>query len=162
MIATPPAKLSQHGVMLIWHDVGLLITGEPGIGKSSLALELLSQNAILIADDIVDITRQTNQLIATCPALSHGILHSRELGLLNIRTLFHESQWQSDAQVDAVVHLSVSNKHPVQWQKEVETQTFLGLELPKLTLTPHSTASLPVRIAIWLRDQFPESYVAPP
>lgn len=161
MIASPPAKLSQHGVMLIWCDIGLLITGEPGIGKSNLALELLSQNAILVADDIVDLTRQTHQLIATCPALSHGLLHTRELGVLNIQTVFNASQWQPDAQVNAVVHLATHHTQPVQWQKTAESQTFLGVTLPKLTLSPHSTASLPVRIAIWLRDQFPASYVAP-
>lgn len=158
MTAAPPAKLSQHGVMLIWHNIGLLITGDPGIGKSTLALELLSQNAILVADDIVDITRQTDQLIATCPTVSHYLLHTRELGLLNITERFDASQWQPSAQLDAVVHLTHDMTRPIQLDPQPQIQSFLGLALPKLTLSPNSTASLSVRMTIWLRGQFPESY----
>ncbi|MEX0614556.1 MAG: serine kinase, partial [Methylophaga sp.] len=77
------AVIQRHAVMVRWQDHGLLICGPPGIGKSSLALAILSQSGQLIADDCVDIIRREGQLIARCPPAHIGLLHSRELGLLD-------------------------------------------------------------------------------
>ena len=45
---------SHHGVLINIFNKGVLLTGHAGIGKSSLALELIGAGHQLIADDIVD------------------------------------------------------------------------------------------------------------
>lgn len=154
MATAASEKLSQHGVMLIWQTKGILITGDAGIGKSSLALELISQGAILIADDVVDITRKHTTLFATCPAFSRGLLHTRELGLLNIHSLFGEQACQNSGELDATVTLATQTPQPVQFEHPLQTEIFLGLTRPCITLSTHSPASLSVRIETWLRQHF--------
>lgn len=144
------AVIQQHGVMVRWQDHGLLICGPPGIGKSSLALAIVKQGGQLIADDIVDISRRQNQLIAHCPPSIAGQLHSRELGLLNIRSLFGNEAVQTESTLDAMVELLAAPPKTVSFQPQQFT-TLLGLKLPILTLSINNPLSLPERIDLWLR-----------
>ena len=146
------AVIQQHGVMVRWQDHGLLICGPPGIGKSSLALAIVKQCGQLIADDGVDISRRQNLLIACCPPTIDGQLHSRELGLLNIRSLFDNEAVQPESKLDAIIELLAEPPKTVSFQPQQFT-TLLGLKLPVLTLSINNPLSLPERIDLWLRRQ---------
>ncbi len=152
-MSQPAAIDSQHGVMLHYQGKGILIYGEAGIGKSSLALELIHQGAILIADDVVDFSLSAGQLIAYCPKMLSGLLHSRELGLMDIRKVCGEESWQSNTIADCCIELK-ANYHP---QSSVNTPThtkyILGKPLAVLTLSVHNPASLKTRIDSWLAMQ---------
>ena len=72
--------------------MGVLITGESGVGKSELGLELISRGHGLVADDIVEISRiSANTLEGRCPAMLKDFIEVRGLGVLNIRTIFGET-----------------------------------------------------------------------
>ncbi|MGD8925610.1 MAG: hypothetical protein PVG20_02090 [Thioalkalispiraceae bacterium] len=85
---------NEHGVFLSVFDIGLLISGAPGIGKSTLALELIERGHSLISDDVVHFEIDSNcdsgqpVLIGKCPTLLKGLLAVRDLGVLNITQLF--------------------------------------------------------------------------
>ncbi|MEM5787588.1 MAG: ATP-dependent RNA helicase HrpA, partial [Syntrophobacteraceae bacterium] len=81
-----------HGVFLDVLGLGVLITGESGLGKSELALELISRGHGLVADDAVEFSRTApNMIEGHCPQLLQNLLEVRGLGLLDIRTIFGET-----------------------------------------------------------------------
>lgn len=143
---------SCHGVMVSINGQGILITGEPGIGKSSLALELITQGHQLVADDIIDISSHNKQLVGHCPAMLKGLLNSRELGTINIEQLFGINATIASAPLRYVVEL---NTRPQPSQLEGTQQSVMLMEhvLPKLIINPDSPASVISRLLIWLKMQ---------
>jgi HPr kinase/phosphorylase len=95
-----------HGVFMDVLGLGVLITGESGLGKSELALELISRGHGLVADDAVHLARTSPHVIeGTCPTLLQNMLEVRGLGLLNIRTIFGETSVRRKMKLKLVVHL---------------------------------------------------------
>jgi HPr kinase/phosphorylase len=83
---------TTHGVLLDVLGVGVLITGDSGVGKSELALELVSRGSGLVADDVVELYRIGPETVeGRCPTLLSDFLEVRGLGVLNIRTIFGEA-----------------------------------------------------------------------
>ena len=81
-----------HGVFLDVLEMGVLITGASAIGKSELALELISRGNGLVADDIVELYRiSPDTLEGRCPGVLRDFLEVRGIGILNIRTIFGET-----------------------------------------------------------------------
>jgi serine kinase of HPr protein (carbohydrate metabolism regulator) len=86
--------------------LGVLITGESGVGKSELGLELISRGHGLVADDVVEISRiAANTLEGRCPPMLKDFLEVRGLGLLNIRTIFGETAVRPKMKLKLVTHL---------------------------------------------------------
>ncbi len=85
-------SVERHGVFMDVLGLGVMIIGESGVGKSELALELVSRGHGLVADDVVEISRiAANTLEGRCPPMLKDFLEVRGLGLLNIRTIFGET-----------------------------------------------------------------------
>lgn len=77
-----------HGVLMQVHGVGVLLTGASGVGKSELALELITRGHQLIADDAPEFHQRDGTLYGHCPPLLQGFLEARSLGILNIGKLY--------------------------------------------------------------------------
>jgi HPr kinase/phosphorylase len=74
-----------HGVFLDVFEIGVLITGDSSIGKSELALELISRGHGLVADDVVELQQMGPETIqGRCPPMLRDFLEVRGLGVLNI------------------------------------------------------------------------------
>ena len=97
---------SMHGVFMDILGMGVLITGESGLGKSELGLELISRGHGLVADDAVDMFR-TNQtsIEGRCPELLQNLLEVRGIGLLDIRAIFGETAVRRKMRLNLIVHL---------------------------------------------------------
>ena len=139
--------------MLHYQGKGILLTGEAGIGKSSLALELIHHGAILIADDVVDFSLEADQLIGHCPKMLSGLLHSRELGLIDIRKVYGEESWRSSCIADFCIELKSVHQPPVSVTTPIHSKFILGKPLAVLTLSVQNPASLKTRIDSWLAMQ---------
>ena len=95
-----------HGVFLDVLGVGVLLTGASGVGKSELALELISRGSGLIADDVVEFCRVGPETIeGRCPPLLRDFLEVRGLGVLNVRTIFGEASLRPRKNLRLIVHL---------------------------------------------------------
>ena len=82
----------KHGVFLDVFEVGVLITGQSGLGKSELALELISRGHSLVADDAVEFHRTGPEMLeGRCPPMLRDFLEVRGLGVLNVRYIFGET-----------------------------------------------------------------------
>jgi HPr kinase/phosphorylase len=97
---------TAHGVFLDVLGMGVLITGASGVGKSELALELISRGSGLIADDVIEFYRIGPETIeGRCPPLLRDFLEVRGLGVLNIRTVFGEAALRPRKNLKLIVHL---------------------------------------------------------
>jgi HPr kinase/phosphorylase len=97
---------TRHGVFMDVLGLGVLITGDSGVGKSELGLELISRGHGLVADDVVEISRiGQDQLEGRCPPMLKDFLEVRGLGVLNIRTIFGETAVRPKMNLRLVVHL---------------------------------------------------------
>jgi HPr kinase/phosphorylase len=96
----------RHGVLMDVLGVGVLITGESGVGKSELALELISRGQGLVADDVVEISRiAATTLEGRCPPLLKDFLEVRGLGLINIRAIYGETAVRPKMKLKLIAHL---------------------------------------------------------
>ena len=98
--------VSVHGVFMDVFGMGVLITGDSGVGKSELALELISRGHGLVADDVVELARVAPTTIeGRCPGMLRDYLEVRGLGLLNIRTIYGETAARRKMKLRLIVHL---------------------------------------------------------
>lgn len=96
----------RHGVFLDVLGVGVLITGDSGIGKSELGLELITRGNGLVADDVTELFRVAPETLeGRCPELLRDFLEVRGLGMLNIRTMFGETAVRRKKGLKLIVHL---------------------------------------------------------
>ena len=97
---------SMHGVLLDVLGMGVMITGESGVGKSELALELVSRGHGLVADDVVELNRIAPETLeGHCPEILRDFLEVRGLGMLNIRIIFGETAVRRRKNLKLIVHL---------------------------------------------------------
>ena len=102
--------ISVHGVFIEVQGFGVLIKGNAAIGKSELALELITRGHRLIADDIVDFYRISPERIeGRCPALLQDFLEVRGLGILNIRALFGDNSVKPTKPLDLIIQLELAD-----------------------------------------------------
>jgi HPr kinase/phosphorylase len=99
-------RTTRHGVFMDILGVGVLITGESGLGKSELGLELVSRGHGLVADDAVDLYRISQTAIdGRCPELLMNLLEVRGIGLLDIKAIFGETAVRRKMRLKLIVHL---------------------------------------------------------
>lgn len=99
-------RTTRHGVFMDILGVGVLITGESGLGKSELGLELISRGHGLVADDAVDLYRVSQtSLVGRCPELLLNLLEVRGIGLLDIKAIFGETAVRRKMRLNLIVHL---------------------------------------------------------
>jgi HPr kinase/phosphorylase len=99
-------RCTMHGVFMDILGLGVMITGESGLGKSELGLELISRGNGLVADDAVDLYRINQDTIeGRCPDLLINLLEVRGIGLLDIRCIFGETAVRRKMRMKLIVHL---------------------------------------------------------
>ncbi|OYU26590.1 MAG: HPr kinase/phosphorylase [Burkholderiales bacterium PBB2] len=99
-------RTTRHGVFMDILGLGVLLTGESGLGKSELGLELISRGHGLVADDAVDLFRISQTAIeGRCPELLLNLLEVRGIGLLDIKAIFGETAVRRKMRLKLIVHL---------------------------------------------------------
>lgn len=131
-------SITMHGVFMDVLGVGVLVTGESGLGKSELGLELISRNHGLVADDAVEFSRTAPNIIeGRAPELLQNLMEVRGLGVLDIRAIFGEAAVRRKMRLNLIVHLVRSNigeddidRFPL----DMQTEDVLGLPVRKVTI----------------------------
>src|SRR5688572_31170886 len=99
-------RIIVHGVLMDVLGLGVLITGESGIGKSECAVDLIMRGHRLVADDTVEVRKRAETvLIGTCPELTRHHMEIRGLGVINIQDLFGIAATRTSKRIELVVQL---------------------------------------------------------
>ncbi len=113
--------ISIHGVLVDVYGVGVLITGESGIGKSEAALELIKRGHRLVSDDVVELRKVSDEtIIGSAPDITKHFIELRGIGIVDVKTLFGVSSVRDTQNIDLVIKLE-------EWDKDKEYDR-LGLE----------------------------------
>ncbi len=104
-------RIRIHGVLVDVYGVGLLITGESGIGKSEAALELVKRGHRLVSDDVVEIRKVSEAtLIGSAPDITKHFIELRGIGIIDVKMLFGASSVRETQNIDIVIKLEDWNK----------------------------------------------------
>jgi HPr kinase/phosphorylase len=148
---------SIHGVFLEVLGTGVLLKGDAGVGKSELALELITRGHRLIADDVVDLKHVAPETLeGVCPSLIRDFLEVRGLGILNIRFLFGEIAVKPQKNLKLIVELV----HPQEigevglnrLDMVASTETILGVAIPKVRIPVAAGRNLAVLVEVAVRN----------
>jgi HPr kinase/phosphorylase len=148
---------SMHGVFMDVLGLGVLITGESGVGKSELALELISRGHGLVADDVVEISRiATKTLEGRCPLLLRDFLEVRGLGVLNIRTIFGQTAVRPKMNLKLIVHLEKPGQAGTAPAERLPlhelTEDILGMSIRKIIIPVAAGRNLAVLLEAAVRN----------
>ncbi|MFT8872299.1 MAG: HPr(Ser) kinase/phosphatase [Sporolactobacillus sp.] len=142
---------SVHGVLVDVYGVGVLITGESGVGKSETALELVKRGHRLVADDSVEIRQQgESELVGSAPELIQHLLEIRGLGIINVMTLFGAGAVRTYKSVSLVVHLELWDQSKVYDRLGLDEERIklIDTEIPRLVLPVRPGRNLAVIIEV--------------
>ena len=137
-----------HGVMLNIYGKGVLLTGKSGIGKSEVALELISRGHMLVADDVVEVSRVHNDIICTAPKLLKRMLEIRGLGVIDVNYVFGGHCYLDKCDLDLVIHLVPfgENGEVDRLNPTSEKMRILGMDVPMVEVPVSEGKSLSVII----------------
>lgn len=147
---------TKHGVFLDVLGFGIMITGDSQIGKSELALELISRGAGLVADDAVELFQiGPETLQGRCPTILRDFLEVRGIGVLNIKAIFGETAVRPRKTLRLIVHLERPTEEYFRGldrlQTKSSTTTILGVEIPTVTLAVVAGRNLAVLVEAAVR-----------
>jgi HPr kinase/phosphorylase len=144
----------RHGVCMDVLGLGVLITGDSGVGKSELALELISRGQGLVADDVVEISRIAfSTLECRCPSVLKDFLEVRGLGVLNIRTIFGETAVRPKMNLRLIVHLERPGGVETERLPLHElSEDILGMTVRKVVIPVAAGRNLAVLLEAAVRD----------
>jgi HPr kinase/phosphorylase len=145
-----------HAVLLDVLGLGVLITGDSGIGKSECALDLIVRGHRLVSDDSVEVKRRSDTvLIGTSPDLTRHHMELRGLGIINVRELFGISSTRASKRIEMVVHLE-------RWEPGREYERLglddafyelLGVKLPLIRMPVAPGRNIAILVEVAARNQ---------
>ena len=142
-------RQSLHGVLVDINGVGVLITGDSGVGKSETALELVRRGHRLVADDRVEVyARDEQTLVGKAPAILKHLMEIRGIGIIDVSTLYGTGAIMPSDVINLIVHLET-------WTPDVQfdrlgdrgdKQTIQGVIVPKVSVPVKTGRNLAIII----------------
>jgi HPr kinase/phosphorylase len=149
-------RTTLHGVFMDILGMGVMITGESGLGKSELGLELISRGHGLVADDAVDLYRiNQTTLEGRCPALLQNLLEVRGIGLLDIQAIFGETAVRRKMRLKLIVHLVRKETLERDYDRlphEPLTEMVLGIAVRKVVIQVVAGRNIAVLVEAAVRN----------
>lgn len=147
-------RTTRHGVLVDVYGVGVMITGESGVGKSEAALELVKRGHRLVADDVVDIRRVTDSLIGEAPPMIRHLMEIRGVGIIDIATIYGIGAVIGSRSIDMIAHLEnwVQGKEYDRLGLSDEYTDILGVSVPKLTIPIHPGRNIAIVLEVAARN----------
>ena len=143
-----------HGGLLDVFGVGVLITGESGVGKSECALELIKRGHLLVADDVVDIARVGHKLRGESPEIVRDFMELRGIGIVDIKLIFGIGAILRKKTIDMVIHLEfwTPGKDYDRLGNKDKTMDILGVQVPLINVPVRSGRNLAMIVEIAARN----------
>ncbi|HAP44678.1 MAG: HPr kinase/phosphorylase [Spirochaetes bacterium GWD1_61_31] len=143
-------KTTVHGVLVEVYGIGILLTGDSGVGKSETALELIERGHRLVADDVVEIRCVSGNILMGSGAnkvIGHH-MEIRGLGIINVTHLFGVRAIRDKKQVQLICNLEEwdTNKVYDRIGTDEKTQAILDVHIPHLDIPVKPGRNIPIII----------------
>ena len=125
------------GDMMVVYGKGVLITGESGMGKSEIAMELVRDGQVLVADDRVDVQKIHNNLYGHAPELLRGMLEIRGIGIIDVERMFGANKLAKRHRIDLVINLvryDASEEYERIGDELTSYTRIMGVSIPAMSL----------------------------
>jgi HPr kinase/phosphorylase len=148
-------RLHLHSVLVDVFGLGVLITGESGIGKSECALDLIDRGHRLVADDVVEIKRVSDTLVGSSPDLTRYHMELRGVGVINIKDLYGVSSTRFSKRIELVVNLERWEAGREYDRLGLKDDTFLilGVALPLVRMPVAPGRNIAILVEVASRDR---------
>ena len=145
---------SRHGVLVDIYGIGVMLTGNSGVGKSETALELVQRGHRLVADDAVIIKRIADRLTGTSPPIIRYFMEVRGIGIVDIRSMYGVGAVMFSQSIDLVVEMELWNEQKTYDRIGLtnETTEILGVKVPKIVLPVKPGRNLAVLLEVAARN----------
>lgn len=143
-----------HGTLMDVAGVGVLITGESGMGKSEAALELVQRGHRLISDDVVICRRLSDKVVGTYPEKTKFLMEVRGLGIIDVAAMYGTGSVLNEEEIMLIIDLKnlTDTSKSERLGSKLEHQKILDLEIPKYTLPILAGRSVAVLIEVAVRN----------
>lgn len=130
-------RSSVHGVLVEVFGMGVLLTGESGVGKSETALALVQHGHRLIADDRVDVYQRDHEtVVGEAPRILKHLMEIRGIGIIDALKLFGIGAIKDETEISLVINLtnwdSKANYDRLGFQEN--TRIICGIAVPQVTI----------------------------
>ncbi len=151
-------RRTVHGVFIEVLGMGVLLVGDPAVGKSELALDLIARGHRLIADDAPRFARIAPETLeGTCPEGLRDFLEVRGLGILNIRAMFGEGAVVRSKTLNLIIDLQPLDQQQLECidrlSGSLSVRNVLGVAIPKITMPVAPGRNLAILVEAAVRHQ---------
>ena len=99
-------SISRHAGLMDVYGIGIMITGDSGVGKSETALELVKRGHRMVADDVVEIQKISEiELLGKSPDIIRHMMEIRGMGIIDVRELYGVGAVMLEKTIELVIHL---------------------------------------------------------
>ena len=135
-----------HGVLMDVFGIGILIIGKSGLGKSEIALELISRGHRLVSDDSVIVKNINDRLVGKSPETTRYYMEIRGIGIINIQQMFGPGSIRPSEEIDIIAELSPweEGKNYDRIGTEDAFENMLGIDVLKVVIPVTPGRNIPV------------------
>ena len=148
-------RVSKHGVLVELYGEGVLMLGESGVGKSETALELVKRWHRLVADDVVEVRKiSNNTLIGTAPDIIRHFVEIRGIGILDVKNLYGVGSVKVSQSIDLIINMEIwdKNKNYDRLGLNQEYIEILGVSVPSLVIPVRPGRNLAIILEVAARN----------
>ena len=144
--------VTRHGVLLDVYGIGVFLSGKSGVGKSEAALELVKRGHQLVADDVVDICRiSDDRLIGTCPEKIRHLMEIRGIGVIDVKAIYGIGAVTVSKSIDLIIELETWDENKAYDRIGIQDQTteIMGVSVPHqvMPIKPGRNLAIIVEVA---------------
>ena len=144
--------ITRHGVLVDVYGVGVLLSGKSGVGKSEAAIELIKRGHQLVADDVVDICRiSDDRLIGTCPEKIRYLMEIRGIGVIDIKAMFGIGAVALSKSIDLIIELETWDENKAYDRIGIQDEEIeiMGVRVPRqvMPIKPGRNLAIIVEVA---------------
>lgn len=145
-------RITKHGVLVEVYGIGVLLVGKSGVGKSEAALELIKRGHQLVADDVVEICKESeDSLVGECPEMVRHFMEIRGIGIIDIRAMFGVGSVTVRKSIDLVIQMEsdTGEENDDRLGLEQKTTRILDVDVPymKMTIRPGRNVAIIIEVA---------------
>lgn len=145
---------SMHGIMLDVYGMGVLITGDSGIGKSETALELVHRGHRLVSDDLVRFKRVRDFVFGEAPEIIKHLMEIRGLGIIDVKAMYGVGAVKMRKRLELIIELqSFDEKAQYNRVSNISlSQRLLELDIPKYIIPIMPGRNIAILVEVAVRD----------